>query len=399
MKIHNLLVIFLFVISSALYAQSTNKKGFIVLNEGDTLHGYIKYKAWEQNPSRIKFYKEEKAKNPRIYTVNEVRFFEVTGFDVYQRGTIYRKNEMDVLVPQSVWLRELVKGEVVSLYQWNRVKDHFFMKENEEMYTELKYPDRRKVYVYQLKGIALKLEVGEDLFKKIEKANYREEDLSEIIVAINKHGQPDAEVQVRAYPSHKLKTKASLFFAAGMGRSSLSISGTSYLKGLTFNPVSMPYFSLGIDASGGRGMDRLIFRVELAYTSVSFHGEGKSILNPQNTISYDLQQSNFSPSFSFFYRLMEKKPLSIAAGAGIAYNISSYGKNVYHQTYPQSLSIEDYSPMTKSWFSAQLKLSAWYKSKFELGAYYQISGRYSQTTHYSYDPTTFAVWVGYHFGK
>ncbi|WP_299668433.1 hypothetical protein [uncultured Polaribacter sp.] len=385
--------------STTLSAQSLNKKGFVVLHRGDTLHGFIKYKAWEYNPKKIKFYFGTN-KIPKVYSVSELLYFEILGMDAYRRRVLYKPNELGVSSPEYTWMRELVRGDVMSLYQLNDGTNQFYIKEKEADYIKLKYPNNRiKMYIPMLKAYAMKVKADDALLKAIDNSEYSEKDLIDIVRRLNNYGpQKNTAISLPASSTlPKAETKPSFFISAGAGISTLTLKGDSYLDGLIFESTTMPYISFGIQLTGGQ-RQKMSFRLEVNYTSVSFQGKSINTRSfPTREILYDFKQSNITPVFSFLYKLTNKEPLDILTGVGIGYNFSNYSKNQYHQIAPQDIVIEDYTPMGNSWFSGQLKLIGLYKKKFELGAYYQIFGTYTQSIHYSYDPSTFAVWLGYHF--
>src|SRR5450432_1699979 len=61
-------------------AQKNFKDGYVVLKNGDTLHGQVDYQNWEVNPLKIKF---QHAGAVIQYSPSDISSFEITDADVY----------------------------------------------------------------------------------------------------------------------------------------------------------------------------------------------------------------------------------------------------------------------------------------------------------------------------
>jgi hypothetical protein len=58
--IQTIIIFFCLLIVSAAYAQKNYKKGYVVLNSGDTLQGSIDYRNWDTHFKQITFYANKK---------------------------------------------------------------------------------------------------------------------------------------------------------------------------------------------------------------------------------------------------------------------------------------------------------------------------------------------------
>ena len=76
------------LISFAALAQSTQKRGYVVLNDHDTLSGWINYKSWRGNPSEIVFRKDSAAAVSTTYRIADLSYFEITGLDAYVKAAV-----------------------------------------------------------------------------------------------------------------------------------------------------------------------------------------------------------------------------------------------------------------------------------------------------------------------
>ena len=75
----------LFFISS--YAQKNLKEGFVILNNNDTLKGFIDYREWYQNPNSILF-SQSKEKSMQRFKVKDISYFAISGKEIYQRHNV-----------------------------------------------------------------------------------------------------------------------------------------------------------------------------------------------------------------------------------------------------------------------------------------------------------------------
>lgn len=390
------LMIALMLSPFVLSAQSLRKKAVLTKNDGTTLSGWVKYKSWARKFSSISFYTDSLSSKREIYTVDQLSAFDIPCYDRYERATFTLNNGMDSTVQITAWLRVIVTGNRWSLYQFSDHTDHFLVKEGDK-YEELRVTDNQKFFRNQLAVYAYTQGPNEKLYHMIEQCEYRESDLREIFVMLGGNG----DMKNERFPCGNdamAKTRMSFVLMAGGGVSSLSIRGDkTYLETLTFGRSYLPYIGAGLEITGGRGLQRVAIRIELAYTSMYYQAEGTSITSSRNKMSYDLKQSNITPSVAVLFRLVEKPSFRLMTGPALAYTQSSYKQNELRHTYPQPLTIEDYTPVAKGWLSSNLKLIASYRKKAELGAYYQFWGETTKSMRYSFNPKTFVLWLGYRF--
>lgn len=62
-------------------SQPNFKPGYIVLANGDTVHGEIDYRNWTYNPEKLTIMQNSVQKD---YTVNDLLGFAISGADIYQ---------------------------------------------------------------------------------------------------------------------------------------------------------------------------------------------------------------------------------------------------------------------------------------------------------------------------
>jgi len=76
-KHSNKLLLTLFLLPSLSSAQNNYQPGFIVNSKDDTLHGFINYTDWGNNPQSLSF-KPEPTGTPLQFTVTDVKYFSVS---------------------------------------------------------------------------------------------------------------------------------------------------------------------------------------------------------------------------------------------------------------------------------------------------------------------------------
>jgi hypothetical protein len=149
MKVKILLafVSILIVFNKDVFAQKNPEPGTVVLNNGDSIKGFILNKDWRINPDKIVFKKTLSDQNT-VYTVDQVKsFFLVKSNSWYMASkvTIDRTpNNIEELsafkgtanVEDTLFLKVLVRGNT-SLYYAYDFKQHFFIQQGNGNLQEL----------------------------------------------------------------------------------------------------------------------------------------------------------------------------------------------------------------------------------------------------------------------
>jgi hypothetical protein len=123
-----------------LFAQSNLKPGLLVTKANDTIHGFIDYRNWANNPEKVEFYRSMGDK-ATVYFPKDIQCFSVSGetylsavvtIDNSPFKTENLKEESDFnYITDTVFLLNLINGEK-SLYYYKDIKDkeHFFIMNN-----------------------------------------------------------------------------------------------------------------------------------------------------------------------------------------------------------------------------------------------------------------------------
>lgn len=134
----SLLSLFFFQTSS--YGQEKYLPGYIVRQDGDTIHGFIDYRNWDRNPVKISF-KSELTKQAVQYTPIDVMGFSVSN-ELYAGGIVEVEespfkpsklmtvSELKIRI-DTVFLQAVVLGsESLYYYKTGKDKDQFYIVDN-----------------------------------------------------------------------------------------------------------------------------------------------------------------------------------------------------------------------------------------------------------------------------
>jgi hypothetical protein len=187
------------------HAQSHFQPGKVLPNTGDTLRGEIDYGNWAVNPRTIRF--RSGPGGAHVYSVADLRYFEVDGMDSYFRAPVTKDmrpiaesgmamaGSSDTTAQDTVWLRVLVQGKRLSLFELIDSKPHFYIQDTPGVYTELRYQRFLRTdmvdVIQEDNGFQNQLMVylpdsgSKGLQMRIEHASYSEGSLTRMVSALN----------------------------------------------------------------------------------------------------------------------------------------------------------------------------------------------------------------------
>jgi hypothetical protein len=356
-------------------SQSHFQAGKIVVNAGDTLSGEIDYGNWMVNPRTIHF-RTGPGAGPKAYTVAGLRYFEVTGQDGYERGIVLK--DMRPLasvghpgepfasgqdrIRDTAFLRILVQGPRLSLYELVDSKAHYYVSHEPGVYIELAYAllfnsdnsriDESDGFRYQLKGYLTDTDEP-GLGRKIDLAKYSEGNLAKIVVALN--GQENAN----APRKEKSQGSANVRFYGALGGG----YGKLTLPGSVGDGAFYPAIYGGVDLARTRNYGDLVFRLEVGYYVTTYKGHGTDMY--QTNYTYSVKESNISPSLSILYHFYRGQHLRLYAGVGAVFNVSSFSNGVVgvYQTGIPTPQNYEFSPQTFR-FGLQFRVGAQVSNRF-----------------------------------
>ena len=381
----------------AVNAQKKLKDGYIVLKTGDTIRGKIDYRNWEKNPAQIQFDNSQGVVN---YRPADISYFEATGEDSYESHVITKDmrpldinqlsdDQSDLLVMDTAFLRVLVTGSKVKLYEFVDFKPHFFIQQTGENKIEelsyKKYLNEKNgnlveinSYRNQLTTLAIKLNASQDIPKKIEKISYKAQDLRSIARLLN--GE-DATV-VKTTETKNFKTKKQLLIGGGVQFYSLRFTG-SYEKyaGMEFGNGPGPVLNVAYDIFGGRNEQRWALRAELSFSQLKFKGTNvvDNILDFKKEYTYTLTQVNIIPGLAVMYHFVSAKKVRVYAGLGLGYAFSSYPTNTLRTKnleYPSDITEEGDLTPENGWMMANAIIGTRINEKINIGLTTKLTGAF-----------------------
>lgn len=351
-------VLLLLALSS--FAQKKYEKAFIVTNNSDTIRGYINYVEMDKNPVDIKFKKNLEDKEFQKYTIHDIRYFEIEGYEYFSRWVCNISMDESEFARLSlgldtshrtdtVFLRMVSSGKYVNLYSYkDKLKTRFYIKNNEDpVPEELVYHvsidnnEGAKVREYntyqdQLIQVAIKNGASVDKVRELAAtASYSQKELVKIVETIN--GGSDDHTFQKA--NHYKKTR--FFIEGGVGRSSFKFTGRTDLSDLKFASALTPVISVGLDQFLKPAIGRVIIRPEVTFSMDRLHGKYKSDYEWEN--DYDIKRNTIGLTLSVLVNVYNTDPLKFYLGAGGGLNFSNYPEINYYVKYTES------SPPTKKY--------------------------------------------------
>ena len=360
-------------------AQTQKLKGFIVLNNQDTLQGYIHYKGWANNPKSIDFQKDSSEKSFTTYTLKDISFFEVSHYDGYKRAVIKKDSrplnfmapwplEKDSTVTDTVFLRILIKNNPLGLYELIDEKIHYFISDKDNYYEELEYklvlvPEtikdwyRLPKYKDQLRSHAFQENMYFDVRTQIEQLEYNEKDITSLVKRLNKQKKKEKDT----YSKGKVN-RWNWFAGVNGGISTINMKSYYELYGTTKDHKANPFFGItaGIQAPISRQLDEVQVNAQLSFISASY--------NFNTTMgSFKISQKSISPGLSVLYNYLRKSNLRAYVGVGIQVHFSSYSKKEYTYTYYSTTKTLEITPR-KFWFNNFLKTGVVINKHWDINA-------------------------------
>ena len=403
LKTKTIILLLVILLPLAALSQKNYLPGYITKNDGTKDSGMINYRNWDINPRVIQF--RPSGKTDVLLTPNEISAFEITGYDRYIKAIVnVDMRSVDFINLDSkddnryrldtVFLRVVVKGNPLSLFEFIDAKDHYYFQNGEGKIEELQYKiyqssrDSSKELMYsnsvsqksealirtdygfrrQLLN-AVNYKVDKKQQQALQAAEYSESDLKKFIVSANASND---------YGVKKLKSEVkSSFILAGAGVALQSLSFTEKVStnysDLVFKPSVTPLIGVGFDFTPGRNMQKTILRLELTYHSLNAQG----VYVQQSTITeYKIHQHNIMPSFSILYNFLGIKKVSMYGGGSFGVNFSTYPVNKYTVKFTSSGNVYNEGTLSryKNWAAIHLKGGLIVNKKVDIGIAALVDG-------------------------
>lgn len=358
--------------------------------------------------------------NTVVYKINDLSYFEITGFDKYERAVVSKdmhpvetskleKNEKDIFVEDTVFLQILIKGKI-SLYQLEDSKAHYYIKEEGKDYEELLY----KVYWQEYNASLSKMYIFRDQLKQwipvskntpsltslLKTSDYNERDLTRIVEKINRLVGDE-----NIYKAKKPVQTVSWYVGGGIAYSSLSMNKANdtnemyeIMPGLDYSTSFQPLLAGGVDIGIARNNQRLFLRLELNWYGLKYSGTSKP--SSGDSMVYKLKVNTLATSVSVLYNLINSPKNKLFIGGGAAFNMSSYPENSLSKKYYYSPTVQTLSPylkLHKGWVSFHAKAGYLLMKKVEVATSVKFGGGFSTDGLLGMKPSILFANINYHF--
>lgn len=381
--------------------QMYKKKSKVILNNGDSMVGWIRYTGWSGNPKSIEFFRDSAAKKGESFSVYDLQSFEIYGYRSYQRayltlpvnGEIQSDTKMD-----TIFLQVLVKGDKASLYAYKGSTWIFYLLDSTDTadaYIALQETDggANEGFKRQLRTTATRL--GRiDMFDKIIGSEYTRESLSEIVELMNGK-QKNVVYSSEKTNKHYLRA----FAGPGIGMTKLAISGTEdFLENIRFSNRITPSFTGGIDFSGSGDFEKSVLRLTVSFSSDYYDGSGPATTSSGDQVSYLIKQTNIEPEIGFLYHFTEAQKWRPYVGVSAGYAFAFYKENQMNQTLPEG-TYKNYLAMESGWINAHVYVGLRVNRQLECSVSGLILGNFTEANQFSLTPRTYTFSMFYHFTK
>jgi hypothetical protein len=396
-----------FLLSSLLlFAQSNFLPGSITKSTGEVVNGFIDYKEWSKNPSKINF-KTGQDETVTSFSVEEILRFEVTGKDKYVRARIKKdmmpvKNQDLAVIPankfetETVFLRELFRNDLIGLYIYRDFKDHFYVSDKKDEYVELMYGisssgEENNAFRNQLLLYFPEWRTDAKDKRKLERLKYKESDLQGFFYTAT-----GTEVESTE------KIKPVFFAGTGVAISKLTMSGDFVVGLMEYETSISPVLYVGVDWISKRNRGAFVVRPQLSFYNLNY--EGTYIRNHpagyQEEVKHDLRMNNFSVSLGGLYNFWNKPKQKVYAGVELLGNFSNYQANDITRKNLTTGTItkdENYLEFESSWFSVNAMAGAIFLKRFDFNASVRLTGGFSTTIGLAAHPAIYVMRLAYRF--
>lgn len=407
----------LLVSCSVAFSQALYLPAIVVNQQGDTLKGQIDYRNWRVNPKTINFKKDVADGQGQIFTPLSIRYFEVLGKDAYRSAVVVKDirsveptevgfGTNDSSVTDTVFLRVLVSGQKLSLYELVDFKPHFYLQEGDRIPVELGYKvsqgeeegqiNTEYIFRSQL-GRYLSADDYTAWQSRIGRARYDERDLTPIVIELNGKEKVLSFANRASGSNHLFQ----FFASAGVNAGRLHFSGSvpEQFAQMKFNTSVGPYFSLGLDLLSSRNLNDLTFRMEVSYTSGQFTGSEANVFFGQApNLVYKVSYQSISPSLSVLYNLRRTRKVKYYIGATYGYHFTSYSKDELIGEDMGATDVQDnYLGPNKGWTFLALRAGVRLNKKIEIGLTGDILGDMYSYAYWGGSQLSYAAKVAYFF--
>jgi hypothetical protein len=400
------------------YAQKNMQPGFVVLNNSDTVNGFIDYHEWHKNPANILF-STAKGKSTQRYGLQDISSFGIIGMETYMRYTV--KISMDrkatgifgekdnSSITAVIFLKLLQQGKNLRLFSYaDDVKKRLYiLSTNETLPVELQHSEyisngqlvNENQYRFILSGIRRRyMPEAENIEALINTQEYSQNNIVDICYRINGIDKKSVQQTEKNNASH-----FKFFAGVGVNQGKLVFGGNNHYTGKTNNSSYALVVNGGADIFINPAVGRMFMRTHLSFTSYKTTAYAfANYFDLKENYYLQFKQTNITLHEQLIYNLYNGPALKWFAGAGGGFNFSSYPLNeekmIRETSSGTSTTINDQYILflRKFWLNASV-LTGVAIGNIEASVAYYPKGSISQNTGFGIDNSSLQLHVNYRF--
>ncbi len=318
------------------YAQSDYRKGFVINNSKDTIHGFIDFNSNKTNSKLCRF-KQDIGQKTVKYMPFDIKSYAYSGGRYYQSKKILFEGDS-----LSVFLECLVVGKL-NLYKYS---NSFFVSKGDGLYDiteeDIEVEDKfgfRYLTKSKLNRGVLSYYVGDNkrIYKRVEKMLFDHKSLTTLVEEYNCENT-NTKKRNKTFNNSLPFIKFQLGVVSGITFSSIDfqsdIKAYDYLTNSSYENI---YFSKGlkVNVSYPRVNEHVSLSFDITKQNISYDASLE-----KNTINYSiyedvhLEQESYKFNLGLIYHLISYRirPF-ISIGAGIIYNSESNNYSIFTKRY------------------------------------------------------------------
>jgi hypothetical protein len=256
-----------------LKGQTDFRRGFIITNNNDTLHGLVDYRGEARNAKRCDFKESETS------AVKEFNPFEIRGYR-FTDGKFYISKKIKLKDGEiNVFLEFLVNGIADLYYYADGTNIHYFIEKKDGQIIELTNEEEQvyvdgRAYLHETKSYIGSLTYAfadcPQIFKSINQAAFNDKSLIDITKKYHDYVCDSARCIIYEKQLPPLKFTFGAFVS--MNASSLKLTKGSMYEAIDFETDYYPTLGLQMNMTLPRVNEKLSLQLSAEYGKFYFHG-------------------------------------------------------------------------------------------------------------------------------
>lgn len=340
----NLLLLFFFCMQS-LMAQTDFRRGYVITNKNDTLHGLIDYRGDSRN-SQICIYKENETSASREYLPGQIKAYRFLESKYYVSKSILA-NE----TKKDLFLEFLVNG-IADLYCYREVNSnrHYFIEKQEGQLFELKntegvikkndvqYFREKKEYIGTLKYAFADCP---QLWETIDNSTLGTKSLVNVAKKYHNYVCDDEKCIIYEKKLPAIKLRFAPYFS--MNATSFNFTNSKdYLTDMKYPMTSYPSVGIRMNTTMPRVSEKLSFQASAEIGRNNFNGTGNyQTENISNELSLHNTFLTGKGGLKYTYPTGKLRP-TMAIGVNMIMLLDKEGKRMRYESFNGTIYTHEY---------------------------------------------------------